>query len=69
RHRSIPILIINVLARVSICLLCNLRKPTAVVLLKRVALEVKTLMGATIKNMQTKSRARIQVVLSIYDLK
>ncbi|KAG5406669.1 hypothetical protein IGI04_012788 [Brassica rapa subsp. trilocularis] len=138
RHRSIPILIINILARVSICLLCNLRKPTAVVLLKRVTTEVKTLMGAvlirrdaeadlnsalrpveiignlasiekaeklineviaqsegegipvlfvrgapeqiwikvrndgireTIKNMQTKSRARIQVVLSIYDLK
>ncbi|KAF2577545.1 hypothetical protein F2Q68_00003766 [Brassica cretica] len=48
RRRSIPILIINVLARVSICLLCNLMKPTAVVLLKRVATEVKTLMGAVL---------------------
>ncbi|WZZ74235.1 hypothetical protein YC2023_085605 [Brassica napus] len=48
RRRSIPILIINVLARVSICLLCNLKKPTAVVLLKRVATEVKTLMGAVL---------------------
>ncbi|KAG2328963.1 hypothetical protein Bca52824_000143 [Brassica carinata] len=37
RRRSIPILIINALARVSICLFCNLRKPMAVVLLKRVA--------------------------------
>ncbi|KAF3488954.1 hypothetical protein F2Q69_00057650 [Brassica cretica] len=35
-------------ARISICLLCNLRKPTAVVLLKRVAIEVKTLMGAVL---------------------
>ncbi|KAG2307379.1 hypothetical protein Bca52824_027127 [Brassica carinata] len=48
RRRSIPILIINVLARVSICLFCNPRKPMAVVLLKRVATEVKTLMGAVL---------------------
>ncbi|KAF3543873.1 hypothetical protein DY000_02005565 [Brassica cretica] len=48
RCHSIPILIINVLARVSICLLCNLRKPAAVVLFKRVATEVKTLMGAVL---------------------
>ncbi|KAH0892280.1 hypothetical protein HID58_054709, partial [Brassica napus] len=42
----IPILIINVLARVSICLLCNLRKPTAVVL--SLATEVKTSMEAVL---------------------